>query len=107
MADVKDSSRRIVFTGAAGGIGTMIRPLLAPLYPGLVLSDKTPPKNLLPSETFKMLGNDLFHGRMRILGVLLHECEHSIVDFKGNPGHDSLCSNSHWVLLVAESRGPR
>jgi uronate dehydrogenase len=52
MADVKDSSRRIVFTGAAGGIGTMIRPLLAPLYPGLVLSDKTPPKNLLPSETF-------------------------------------------------------
>src|SRR4030081_717409 len=52
MADVKDSSRRIVFTGAAGGIGTMIRPLLAPLYPGLVLSDKTTPKNLLPGETF-------------------------------------------------------
>ena len=24
MADVKDASRRIVFTGAAGGIGTMI-----------------------------------------------------------------------------------
>ena len=52
MADVKDASRRIVFTGAAGGIGTMIRPLLAPLYPGLVLSDKTAPKNLLPGETF-------------------------------------------------------
>ena len=47
MADVKDASRRIVFTGASGGIGTMIRPLLAPLYPGLVLSDKVEPKNLL------------------------------------------------------------
>src|SRR5258708_26504968 len=52
MADARDGSRRIVFTGAAGGIGTMIRPLLAPLYPGLVLSDKVAPKNLLPSETF-------------------------------------------------------
>src|SRR3979409_19636 len=52
MADVKDASRRIVFTGAAGGIGTMIRPLLAPLYPGLVLSDKVQPKNLPASETF-------------------------------------------------------
>ena len=38
MADVKDASRRIVFTGAAGGIGTMIRPLLAPLSPGLELA---------------------------------------------------------------------
>ena len=52
MADVKDASRRIVFTGASGGIGTMIRPLLAPLYPGLVLSDKVKPKNLQPGETF-------------------------------------------------------
>ena len=50
MADAK--ARRIVFTGAAGGIGTMIRPLLAPLYPGLVLSDKVEPKDLLASETF-------------------------------------------------------
>ncbi len=40
MADAKDATRRIVFTGAAGGIGTMIRPLLKPLYPVLVLSDK-------------------------------------------------------------------
>ena len=47
MADA--SARRIVFTGASGGIGTMIRPLLAPLYPGLVLSDLVEPKNLLPS----------------------------------------------------------
>ncbi|MBS0550743.1 MAG: NAD(P)-dependent oxidoreductase [Proteobacteria bacterium] len=47
-----DPSRRIVFTGAAGGIGTMTRPLLAKLYPGLVLSDRVKPKDLLPSETF-------------------------------------------------------
>ena len=48
----EDKSRRILFTGAAGGIGTMIRPLLARLYPGLVLSDKVKPANLLASETF-------------------------------------------------------
>jgi NAD(P)-dependent dehydrogenase (short-subunit alcohol dehydrogenase family) len=47
-----DPSRRIVFTGAAGGIGTMTRPLLASLYPGLVLSDRVQPANLLASETF-------------------------------------------------------
>src|SRR5215470_8805527 len=52
MADANDASRRIVFTGAAGGIGTMIRPLLAPLYPGLVLSDKVPPKDLSANERF-------------------------------------------------------
>ena len=50
MAD--DRNRKIVFTGAAGGVGTMIRPLLAALYPGLVLSDRTKPANLLPGETF-------------------------------------------------------
>jgi uronate dehydrogenase len=47
-----DKSRRILFTGAAGGIGTMTRPLLAKLYPGLVLSDRVEPKDLQPSETF-------------------------------------------------------
>jgi len=52
MPDTSDKSRRIVLTGAAGGIATMIRPLLAPLYPGLVLSDRVPPKGLRPSETF-------------------------------------------------------
>jgi uronate dehydrogenase len=52
MADVNDPSRRIVFTGAAGGIGTMIRPLLARLYPSLVLNDRVRPQNLLASETF-------------------------------------------------------
>src|SRR5690242_13657900 len=52
MAEVLDKSRRIVFTGAAGGIGTMTRPLLAGLYPGLVLSDRVTPKDLQPGETF-------------------------------------------------------
>lgn len=45
-------ARKILFTGAAGGIGTMTRPLLAKLYPGLVLSDRVPPKDLLPGERF-------------------------------------------------------
>jgi len=44
--------RRIVVTGAAGGIGTMIRPLLAPFYCGLVLSDRVTPANLLAGEKF-------------------------------------------------------
>src|SRR5262249_19306322 len=52
MADALDKSRRVVFTGAAGGIGTMTRPLLAKLYPGLVLSDRVEPKDLQPGETF-------------------------------------------------------
>ena len=45
-------SRRIVFTGASGGIGTMTRPLLARLYPGLILSDRVEPNDLQPGETF-------------------------------------------------------
>jgi len=48
----KDKARRIVFTGAAGGIGTMTRPLLVKLYPGLVLSDRVEPKDLQSGETF-------------------------------------------------------
>src|ERR1044071_2404409 len=52
MPDALDKSRRIVFTGAAGGIGTMTRPLLAALYPGLVLSDRVRPKDLQAGETF-------------------------------------------------------
>lgn len=52
MAAAQSKPRRIVFTGAAGGIGTMIRPLLAKIYPGLILSDKVEPKNLQPGETF-------------------------------------------------------
>ncbi|WP_421996855.1 NAD-dependent epimerase/dehydratase family protein [Reyranella sp.] len=52
MATDRTASRRIVLTGAAGGVGTMIRPLLAPLYPGLVLSDKATPAGLRADETF-------------------------------------------------------
>src|SRR5215467_826784 len=52
MPEALDKSRRIVFTGASGGIGTMTRPLLAKLYPGLVLSDRVAPKDLQPGETF-------------------------------------------------------
>ena len=52
MADARNARRRIVLTGAAGGIGTMTRPLLAKLYPGLVLSDRVKPADLQPGETF-------------------------------------------------------
>lgn len=52
MTERNDGSRRIVFTGASGGIGGMIRPLLRPLYPGLVLSDRAPPADLQPGESF-------------------------------------------------------
>ena len=52
MADAPTATRRILITGAAGGIATMIRPLLAPLYPGLSLSDRVPPRKLLAGETF-------------------------------------------------------
>lgn len=52
MADGFDPNRRIVLTGAAGGIGAMTRPLLARLYPGLVLSDRVKPGDLQPHETF-------------------------------------------------------
>lgn len=52
MTNGQDGNRRIVFTGAAGGIGTMIRPLLAAHYPGLVLSDRVTPPNLSASEIF-------------------------------------------------------
>ena len=37
--------RRILLTGAAGGVGRAITPMLKTLYPGLVLSDLDPPEN--------------------------------------------------------------
>ncbi|MBS0519274.1 MAG: NAD(P)-dependent oxidoreductase [Proteobacteria bacterium] len=52
MPQAQDRSRRIVFTGAAGGVGTMIRPLLSRLYPGLVLTDRVAPADLRADETF-------------------------------------------------------
>ncbi len=43
---------KILLTGAAGGVGTMIRPLLLQAYSQLVLSDLTEPADLQPGETF-------------------------------------------------------
>ena len=42
---------RILLTGAAGGIGSRLRRLLPPLY-DLVLTDREPPSDLSPEETF-------------------------------------------------------
>lgn len=44
--------KRVLLTGAAGGIGTFLRELLPPIYPELVLSDLVTPKNLKPTERF-------------------------------------------------------
>jgi uronate dehydrogenase len=44
--------RAVLMTGAAGGIGTRLRALLAGAYPELRLSDLTPPANLAASERF-------------------------------------------------------
>src|SRR5262245_6093744 len=37
---------RVLMTGAAGGVGQMIRPLLTSVYPGLVVSDLKEPAGL-------------------------------------------------------------
>ena len=44
--------RKVLLTGASGGIGTRLRKLLRPLYPELILSDLKTPADLLPGETF-------------------------------------------------------
>ena len=44
--------KRVLLTGAAGNIGSYLRKLLPPIYPGLVLSDIATPPDLLASETF-------------------------------------------------------
>ncbi|MGI9422977.1 MAG: NAD-dependent epimerase/dehydratase family protein, partial [Hyphomicrobiaceae bacterium] len=44
--------KRVLITGAAGGIGTYLRKLLKPIYSELVLSDISEPKSLAPDETF-------------------------------------------------------
>jgi uronate dehydrogenase len=43
---------RVLMTGAAGGVASMLRPLLTAVYPDLVLSDLKQPPNLAPNETF-------------------------------------------------------
>jgi uronate dehydrogenase len=44
--------KRVLLTGAAGGIGTHLRRLLPAIYPDLVLSDLRAPKDLKPGERF-------------------------------------------------------
>ncbi|WP_430397965.1 NAD-dependent epimerase/dehydratase family protein [Ferrovibrio sp.] len=44
--------KRVLLTGAAGGIGSRLRPLLKPLYPELILSDIKAPADLEPDERF-------------------------------------------------------
>lgn len=44
--------RRVLLTGASGGIGARLRKLLKPLYPELILSDIRPPNDLAGGETF-------------------------------------------------------
>lgn len=43
---------RVLMTGAAGGVATMLRPLLAGLYDEVVLSDRRAPEALAPHERF-------------------------------------------------------
>jgi uronate dehydrogenase len=81
MPEASDRSRRIVFTGAAGGIGTMIRPLLAELYPGLVLSDRASPQDLRPEETFvaaDLTKPDEVANAIRGANSILHFGGHSV-----------------------------
>jgi uronate dehydrogenase len=42
----------VLMTGAAGGIGTRLRPLLKGMYPSLRLSDVKTPADLVPDEDF-------------------------------------------------------
>lgn len=44
--------KRVLLTGAAGGVGTRLRQLLKPLYPELILSDLKAPADLRPDERF-------------------------------------------------------
>ena len=45
--------KRVLLTGASGGVGTRLRGLLKPLYPDLVLSDIKAPADLRSDETFR------------------------------------------------------
>jgi uronate dehydrogenase len=44
--------KRVLLTGAAGGIATWLRKLLPPVYPDLMLTDIREPKDLQPGERF-------------------------------------------------------
>src|SRR5258706_3909667 len=51
--------RKVLMTGASGGVGTRLRTLLKPIYPELILSDLKAPEDLHPDETF--IAADLSH----------------------------------------------
>ena len=84
MGETLDPGRRIVFTGAAGGIGTMTRPLLARLYPGLVLSDRVRPKDLQPGEVFEAADIARPDEVARVL-----KGAHSVIHLGGRSGEDA------------------
>lgn len=44
--------KRVLLTGASGGVGTRLRQLLKPIYPDLILSDLKAPADLKPDEIF-------------------------------------------------------
>ncbi|MFM8989582.1 MAG: NAD(P)-dependent oxidoreductase, partial [Alphaproteobacteria bacterium] len=44
--------KRVLITGAAGGIGRSLRGLLRGAYPEIVLSDRVAPADLAPGERF-------------------------------------------------------
>jgi uronate dehydrogenase len=44
--------KKVLLTGASGDVGTRLRKLLKPIYPGLILSDMKTPADLGPDETF-------------------------------------------------------
>jgi uronate dehydrogenase len=44
--------KKVLLTGAAGGVGARLRKLLPPIYPNLLLSDIKTPADLQPDEKF-------------------------------------------------------
>jgi uronate dehydrogenase len=62
--------RKILLTGASGGLGTRLRKLLPSIYPELVLSDITQPQGLSAQETFiKADLSDFAEVRAAVRGV--------------------------------------
>jgi uronate dehydrogenase len=78
---VKPPAPRILLTGAAGGVGTRLRPLLAEVYGPLRLSDLTAPAGLVDGETF--VGADLADAAqvdaiVRDVDAIVHLGGHSV-----------------------------
>lgn len=73
--------KKVLLTGASGGIGTRLRKLLPPLYPDLVLSDLKAPADLQPNETFMAADlSDFPAVRRAVEGVdgIIHLGGHSV-----------------------------